>query len=96
MPYWPPPFLFRYSLFLFHDALAKTSNMLLNKSEKVSWAPVDHACNPSNSGGRDQEDHSSKPAQANSSTRSYLKKSHHKKRVGGLAQGVGPEFKPQY
>jgi hypothetical protein len=23
------------------------------------------------------------------------KKAHHKKRVGGVAQGVGPEFKPQ-
>jgi hypothetical protein len=27
---------------------------------------VVHACNPSYSGGRDQEDHGSKPAQANS------------------------------
>jgi hypothetical protein len=26
----------------------------------------------------------------------YLKNTHHKKRVGGVAQGVGPEFKPQY
>jgi hypothetical protein len=25
-----------------------------------------------------------------------LKKTHHKKRTGGVAQGVGPEFKPQY
>jgi hypothetical protein len=23
-------------------------------------------------------------------------KTHHKKRVGGVAQGKGPEFKPQY
>jgi hypothetical protein len=30
------------------------------------WAPVAHACNPSYSGGSDQEDSSSKPAQANS------------------------------
>jgi hypothetical protein len=35
---------------------------------------VAHACNPSYSGGRDQDDHSSKPAQANSSMRPYLKK----------------------
>jgi hypothetical protein len=28
--------------------------------------------------------------------RPYLKKKHHKKRAGGVAQGVGPEFKPQY
>jgi hypothetical protein len=33
-----------------------------------------HACNPSYSGGRDQEDHGSKPAGANSSTRPYLEK----------------------
>jgi hypothetical protein len=33
-----------------------------------------HACNPSNSGGRDQEDHGSKPAWANNSTRPYLEK----------------------
>jgi hypothetical protein len=28
--------------------------------------------------------------------RPYLKKTHHKKRAGGVAQGMGPEFKPQY
>jgi hypothetical protein len=28
--------------------------------------------------------------------RLYLEKTHHKKRDGGVAQGVGPEFKPQY
>jgi hypothetical protein len=54
-----------------------------------------HACNPSYSGGRDQEDHSLKPARPNSS-QDPISKSHHKKRVGGVAQGVGPEFKPQY
>jgi hypothetical protein len=35
---------------------------------------VAHACNPSYSGGRDQEDGGSKPAWANSSVRSYLEK----------------------
>jgi hypothetical protein len=35
--------------------------------EKKDQAPVAHAYNPSYSGGRDQEDHSSKPAWANSS-----------------------------
>jgi hypothetical protein len=39
-----------------------------------SWALVAHACNPSYSGGRDQEDHGSKPAQANSSPDPNLKK----------------------
>jgi hypothetical protein len=33
---------------------------------EASWALVAHACSPSYSGGRDQEDHGSKPAQANS------------------------------
>jgi hypothetical protein len=28
--------------------------------------------------------------------RPYLEKTHHKKRADGVAQGVGPEFKPQY
>jgi hypothetical protein len=59
---------------------------------------VAHAYNPSYSGGRDQEDWGSKSDQANSSTRSYLKKSLHKrkkkKKAGGVTQGIGPEFKP--
>jgi hypothetical protein len=37
-------------------------------------ALVAHACNPSYSAGRDQEDHSSKPAQANSLQDPNLKK----------------------
>jgi hypothetical protein len=28
--------------------------------------------------------------------RPYFKKTHYKKRAGGVAQGVRPEFKPQY
>jgi hypothetical protein len=27
--------------------------------------------------------------------RPYLEKTHHKKRAGGVAEGVGPEFKSQ-
>jgi hypothetical protein len=38
---------------------------------------VAHACNPSYSGGRDQEDRGLKPGWANSS-KDYLKKTHHK------------------
>jgi hypothetical protein len=56
---------------------------------------VAHACNPSYSGGRDQEDRGSKPAQANSS-RDPILKNPSQKRIGGVTQGVGPEFKPQY
>jgi hypothetical protein len=54
----------------------------------LSWALVAY------SGGRDQEDHGLKPAQANSSARPYLKKPF-TKMAGAVAQGVDPEFKPQ-
>jgi hypothetical protein len=37
-----------------------------------------------------------KPTPVNSSTRPYLEKNPSQKRAGGVAQGVGPEFKPQY
>jgi hypothetical protein len=56
---------------------------------------VAHAYNPSYSGGRDQENHSSKPAQANSSQDPILKIPN-TKMAGGVAQSVGSEFKPQY
>jgi hypothetical protein len=55
-----------------------------------------HACKLSYSGGRDKEDRGSKPAWANSSVRPFLEKSLHKNRTGGMAQGEGPELKPQY
>jgi hypothetical protein len=54
--------------------------------------PVAHDCNPSYSGGRDQEDDGSKPAWANSLRDPILKKTHHNKR----ACGEGPKFKHQY
>jgi hypothetical protein len=37
------------------------------KNPSMSQVPVAHACNPSYLGGRDQEIHGSKPAQANNS-----------------------------
>jgi hypothetical protein len=40
---------------------------------------VAHTCNPSYSGSRDQEDHGSKPAWANSSQALISKNTHHKK-----------------
>jgi hypothetical protein len=55
---------------------------------------VAHACHPSYSA-REQEDHSSKPARANSSQDPILKKPS-QKRAGRVAQSIGPEFKPQY
>jgi hypothetical protein len=50
---------------------------------EVSQVPVAHACNPSYSGGRDQENYISekKPSQ---------------KKADGVGQGVGPQYKPQY
>jgi hypothetical protein len=57
---------------------------------------VAHICNPSYSGGRDQEDHGLKPARENSLQDPILKKTLHKNRAGGVAQGESPEFKPQY
>jgi hypothetical protein len=56
---------------------------------------VAHACNPSYSGGRDLEDHSLKPARADSS-QDPISKRPITKWAGGVAQGIGPKFKPQY
>jgi hypothetical protein len=54
-----------------------------------------HAYNPSYSGGRDQEDCGSKqPRQIVCKTLSQKNSS--QKRAGRVAQGEGPEFKPQY
>jgi hypothetical protein len=42
------------------------------------------------------EDYSWKPAQANSSWDPISKKTLHKNKAGGVAEGGGSEFKPQY
>jgi hypothetical protein len=47
--------------------------LVLLKAVVRSQAPVAHTCNPSYSGGRDQEDHSWKPVEANSSGDSLSK-----------------------
>jgi hypothetical protein len=59
------------------------------------WEPVAHICNPSYSGGREQEYQGLKPAWANSLRDPILKKPITKK---GWWNGsrIGPEFKPQY
>jgi hypothetical protein len=56
---------------------------------------VAHVCNPSYSGGRDQEDLGLKPAQANSS-QPYFETNPSPKRADEVAQGVDLEFKPLY
>jgi hypothetical protein len=58
---------------------------LFLKKAKMLRAPVAHAYNPSYSGGRDQEDHGSKPAQANNSPRPYLDKPFTKIGLMGVA-----------
>jgi hypothetical protein len=68
---------------------------MLIKNLCTSQVSVAHACNPSYSGGSNQEDWGSKPAQANS-LRNPNVKIPDTKRTGGVAQDVGPEFKPQY
>jgi hypothetical protein len=59
------------------------------------WVLMAHTCNPSYSGGRNEEDPSSKPDWENSSW-DPISKIPNTRRAGGVAQGVGPEFKPQY
>jgi hypothetical protein len=49
-----------------------------HRKDEWSWALVAHACNPSYSGGRDQ-DSGSKPAWANTAQDPIFKKTHHKK-----------------
>jgi hypothetical protein len=58
----------------------------------MSQVPVAHNCNPSYSGGRDQEDHSSKPAQANSFGDPISQRNPSQKRASGVAQVI--EFLP--
>jgi hypothetical protein len=58
---------------------------------------VAHACNPSYSGGSDQEDCGSKPAWASSSQDPISKNPSQKKvLVEWLKVFEGPEFKPEY
>jgi hypothetical protein len=64
------------------------------KEEKCQ-ALMAYTCNPSYSGGQDQEDRGLKPAWENS-LQDLILKTLHKNRVGGVAQGKGLEFKPQY
>jgi hypothetical protein len=59
----------------------KSGSVSSESKKRPGRALVAHACNPSYSGGRDQVDNSSKPAQANSSARLYLQKLYHKKWV---------------
>jgi hypothetical protein len=52
-----------------------------------------HTDNPSYSAGKDQEAHGSKPARQ-IVCETLSRKNPSQKMAGGVAQGVGPEFKP--
>jgi hypothetical protein len=52
----------------------KISKQTNKQKTMFNWALVAHTCNPSYSGGRDQEDLGSKPTKANSSRDSVSKK----------------------
>jgi hypothetical protein len=56
---------------------------------RLSRALVAHTCNPSYSGGRNQEDQGSKPAGANSVRDPFLKKNTLQKRASGVSQMIG-------
>jgi hypothetical protein len=66
-----------------------------NYKNPQSQVPVAPACNPIYSGGRDQEDGSSEPAWVTSSWEP-ISKIPNTKGAGGVAQDMGPKFKPQY
>jgi hypothetical protein len=54
---------------------------------------VANVYNPSYTGGRDQEDHCWNPVIVH---QNLSQKNPSQTMAGGVAQGVGPEFKPQY
>jgi hypothetical protein len=76
----------------------------MSKDIKNCQVLVAHTCNPSYSGGRDQEDQGSKPARSNSLQEDPISKKKTKnkktnpsqKSTGGVAQSIGPKFKLQY
>jgi hypothetical protein len=71
--------------------LTQNDHYLYRKGD-LSQVLVAHTCNPSYSGGREQEDLSS-PGQI---VREIVSgKTLHKNRAGGVAQSEGSEFKPQ-
>jgi hypothetical protein len=61
-----------------------------------SKALVAHTYNPSYSGDTDQVGSQFEASPGKQFLRPYLKKTPSQKKAGGVAQGVGPQFKPQY
>jgi hypothetical protein len=67
----------------------KSKTLSQNKKSRA------HACNSSYSGHRNQDDCGSKSAQA-IVHETLSQNNSSQKRAGGVAQGVDPEFNPQY
>jgi hypothetical protein len=72
------------------------NDKLINiETKKLSQAPVTHACIPSYSTHRDQEDWSGELSESGQIVCETLsQKNFLQKRAGGVAKGVDPEFKP--
>jgi hypothetical protein len=66
---------------IFISLYPHNSSKYTKSESKMSWALVAHTCISSYSGGRDQEDCSSKPAQASSSRNPISEKTQHKKHL---------------
>jgi hypothetical protein len=66
----------------FQFKASKTLSQKKKEKKKINcWALVAHICYPTDSGGRAQEDHSSKPAPGNC-LRNAISKTLHKKGLG--------------
>jgi hypothetical protein len=79
-----------------HKALSSSPSTTKTKTKDSSIIhilPNTHVCNPNYSGGRDQEDSSSKPARANSS-RDPISKNLFTKKGWWSGSRCSPEFKP--
>jgi hypothetical protein len=74
---------------------SKASNMCSESLKKIaSQMLLARTCNPSYSGGGDQEDSGSKPAQAHTSRGTNLKEHFTKKEADRVAQGEALNSKP--
>jgi hypothetical protein len=85
----PQAFYMTGCYFLFKSQLITSFKKLFHQ------VLVAYASYPNYSGGRDQEDCGLKAACANG-LQGPISKIPNTKRAGGVAQSVGPEFKPQY
>jgi hypothetical protein len=81
------------------NPFSKDDDLLLLEALKriieFCQAPVAHTCNPSYSGGKDKGGSLFKATPRQIVHKTQSRKNSSQKRDGGVAQSVGPEFKPQ-